>query len=287
MNYIERFCKLKSNLQKMCLRKVCDARNLARDIIDVERSDSDTCWRKLWDKPIYANLRVREADRIKEALKQILWEYDKVEIRHAWKLLGKDSSVFRIEKFGNGIARKSFRLEGTLAKRIGENTDPKIALHRLYYIQQAAGALRQRDRISDFPFSDLIDCAEERIEETVSKLMKEFGAGWGYVTVLHALTDMGLAVKPDVHLVRTMRHLGFCSGAPVDRVPTKHQACRTVLDVKRLQKELENEALGAVWWGEPYAKNDGDELRGMARRRRLRWLDKILMEISRCGLLPK
>ena len=206
----------------------------------------------------------------------------------AWGILGKDSSVFRIEKVGNGIARKSFRLEGALAEKIGEHTNPRIALHRLYYIQQAARVLRHRGRRSDYPFADLIDGAEEKIEETVSKLMGEFEAGWGHVTVLHALTDMGLAVKPDIHLVRTMRHLGFCSTVPVDRQPTKRQACRIVVDVGRLQRELESEkSLGADWWGEPYGKDDENQSSAMARRQRLRWLDKILMEISRCKLLPK
>ena len=286
MNYIEEFCRLKSDLLNWCPDSMANAQDLAGKLIELEKADADTCWNILWNKPLYAFQRVDVAERIVEALKEISSRDGEAGMGGAWKVWGEDATVLKIEKVGKGIAPNSFELTGALAEKFDNHPSPRISRHRLFYIQQAARVLRQRKRISDYPFANLNDCVHKNIEKTVTDLKKEFEVGWGHVTVLHALTDMGLAVKPDRHLVRTMQHLELFRLSKPQQFNV-NQPCNINLKVGCLQKKLEKESFGADWWGEPYGKNNECESSEMASRRRLRWLDKILMEISRCGLLSE
>lgn len=45
--------------------------------------------------------------------------------------------------------------------------------------------------------------------ELVNDLQAKFGWGWGPTTVLHMLTDFGLAVKTDRHVLRSLHELGI------------------------------------------------------------------------------
>tara|TARA_Y100000389_G_scaffold94211_1_gene90857 strand:- start:887 stop:1135 length:249 start_codon:yes stop_codon:yes gene_type:complete len=81
------------------------------------------------------------------------------------------------------------------------------------------------------------------------------------------MTDLGCGVKPDLHLCRTIHHLGICPEIPkgVEAPKTKqciliNKACLGFLS--ELQKRFPEEDY------------------------KLRSLDKVLMEISRIGNLP-
>ena len=80
--------------------------------------------------------------------------------------------------------------------------------------------------------------------------------GLGEITVLHALTDMGLAVKPDLHLTNTMRHFGLNPRDPLE-----------------------------------INAHVGDLLCALRRSgranipKKIRYVDKVLMEISRQGII--
>ena len=95
-----------------------------------------------------------------------------------------------------------------------------------------------------------------------------FGYFWGHVTALHAMTDLGCGVKPDLHVCRTIYHLGMCPEIPKGvKVPNKKQcisinfACIELLN--ELQKRFPSEG------------------------HRLRSLDYVLMRISKRKILPK
>lgn len=86
----------------------------------------------------------------------------------------------------------------------------------------------------------------------------ELGAGWGHITVLHFLTDLGLACKPDLHLVRTVRHLGMSLDLRNAKVPNLTDSIIINTRVRELLRLIDGEV----------------------RPARLRYLDKVLMDIS-------
>lgn len=231
------------------VRQHADA--LAGAVVDPREADAEQIWSVLWDKPLYANARVATADRWVAALRD--------DMTGAWRRWGADSRLFRIERVGPGIRRNAFSVEGAEARDLVSRR--RVALHRLRRIQGAAGALRARAAMSPRPFADL---AAADLEEIVPRLAAELGEGWGPITILHALTDMGLAVKPDLHLVRAVVALGLCAPPANGRAPSLSEA----LEINRAVHALLSQLDGTV---SPAG---------------LRRLDKLLMELSLRGALP-
>jgi hypothetical protein len=89
------------------------------------------------------------------------------------------------------------------------------------------------------------------------------GAAWGHITVLHFLTDLGLACKPDLHLVRTVRHLELEGGLRPDKNPSLRESIQINRAVRSLVEEVD----------------------GSFSPARLRYTDKMLMEISKRRLI--
>lgn len=225
-----------------------EARRLADNVLEPKKATRREIWERIWDKPLYANAKVEFADRWVEQLKPFMGD--------ALMNWGARDGDFCIEKIGPGTAKESYRLSGRLADDILSRTS--VARHRLFRIQGAARALRAMHEEAPFrPF------AQQPLHDVVSEVRAAFGEGWGAITVLHALTDFGLAVKPDLHLVRTCRAIGLLDHLVVSDVPNLKQS----LEINR-----QIVCLCETKFGEVSARN-------------LRYLDKLLMEISRCGLL--
>jgi hypothetical protein len=81
-------------------------------------------------------------------------------------------------------------------------------VHRLYAIQNAAGLLREFADRSDMP---VLTFWTEPLDTLVPDLRRKLGWGWGPITVLHMLTDFGVAGKPDLHVMRSLRQFGIWS----------------------------------------------------------------------------
>jgi hypothetical protein len=222
-----------------------DAEALATQVVDPATADADAVWRRAWDKPLFANTQVA----IGVAATAKLGRY----MPGAWRSWGVPGSAFVIEKVGKGISVEAFRAVGPLAQQIRKETG--IALHRLYAIQGAAAAMRLRAAASATPYLDLTTMD---VATTVRAVQREMGPGWGHITVLHFLTELGLTCKPDLHLVRTVRHLGMSLDLRDMKVPRFADA---VTINRRVQALAE-----AVY--------------GSAEPARLRYLDKVLMELS-------
>jgi hypothetical protein len=166
-------------------------------------------------------------------------------------LWGKDRNTFLIER-RDGAFIKS----GKLLEEISSKTNMHVS--RLFAIQNAAIALRKIE--ADPGFEAYFSGGLEKI---YNNIRRDFGYRWGPATIFHFLTDCGLVVKPDVHVVRTCRHLGIWDGLAV---PSSLKPASELSDrVKNLCKEK-------------YGSNKDNSLR---------YLDKILMEVSRQGLLPE
>lgn len=244
----ERFVILHRLLVERHPHSIAEAEALAASTVDVSSADADAIWRVLWDKPLFANARVDVAKRWTASLEP--------DMHGAWRTWGADT--FMIRQVRPGIRRDSFEIKGDVALDLVARHS--IALHRLYRIQGAAIALRARARASQCPLSDI---ADRSLADTLLTLQAEFGPGWGPITLLHALTDMGLAVKPDIHLVRTVRALGLARGISKRNVP----AYRETLRINELVRQFLTDTGGTM------------------TSHNLRYLDKVLMDVSRMKVL--
>ena len=232
---------------------LADAERMRDSVVDPRTAGAESCWAIMWNKPLYANMYVAIAERHEEALAP--------QMTGAWRFIGADPSRYLIRHQGKGNAATSFTLEGTLA--IGIRTDRKIALHRMFALQGAANLLRKLvdDAGAQAPFRALANLPLDRL---ISELRVELGRGWGPITVMHMLTDLGLAVKPDLHLVRAVHRLGLLTDIKENGVPSEKDAIRISTAVAKLADQF---------------------VGGSATPADLRYLDKVLMESSRQKLL--
>jgi len=229
---------------------ILEAKALAAATVDPLTATADAVWRVLWDKPLYANNRVQVADRLVGSIQ--------AEMPGAWRIWGADPATFVIRQSCPGIQRTNFDVLGYLATEFVARHS--IALHRLCRIQGAANALRARAARLSQPLADIVG---RSLSEIVPALQREFGTGWGPITVLHALTDLGMAVKPDIHLVRSVRFLNLTTGLADGKLPDALDTIRINADVRGLLKGI----------GRPDTPAE------------LRYVDKVLMELSRCKVL--
>lgn len=240
----QKFLDLESQLREQAPEQIQNAKDYAASITDPEASDADKCWRVIWDKPLFANARVSVAEQIVKEFEPLL--------SGAWITIGKPDSNFHLKKIGAHKKTADFELQGGLAERL----KTKTASYRLYAIQGGAVALRHRAEAGrTAPYSGLSKLPVRTIVETIRA---EMGLYWGHITVLHFLTDLGLACKPDIHLVRALERL-LGRAVKISKIPTLDEAVA-------INQEVRNLAV---------------ELYGDAAPNRIRYLDKVLMEISR------
>lgn len=221
---------------------------LGDTVVDASTASADECWNVLWDKPLWANTRVSTAAPKVEALREILGG--------AWREMAKPHGEFEIARIGPGFAIDAFTIVGEKANLI--RTKYKVAPHRLYAMVSAGKVLADRNGIR--PFEDLVG---KSLEDSVKQLQQELGFGWGPITILHFLTDLGLACKPDLHLVRTLRALGIAPDMVSGEVPSFDKAIAINEKVKELTMGV----------------------KGNQNPTSLREVDKALMEFSMNNLL--
>lgn len=248
---VDQFRLLEKTLADRFPQAKIEAEALAEIVVDPRTADADRIWPSIWNKPLFANTKVAIGENMVRRLEPFM--------KNAWRTWGGgEPEAFLIQKIGKGISTRSFEPRTAQAQDVRARTG--IAMHRLFAIQGAAKALRSRASRNDAPYAALINVDPGT---TVPMLQTEMGSGWGHITVLHFLTDLGLACKPDLHLMNTVRHLGMGGDLPSGKVPNLVQAIAVNRSVRVLLEKLD----GATSPG------------------RLRYMDKILMEISRCGLI--
>jgi hypothetical protein len=247
---ITRFRALEQILSERFPEARKEAEVLANGIADPRTADADAVWAKIWDKPLFANTKVKiGADMVQRLDPYML---------SAWQHWGTGGTACSIEKIGKGSGTSAFEAVNPQAREIRQKTG--IAMYRLFAIQGAAKALRIRAKKSQAPYADLIDLDPS---VTVPTVQREMGPGWGHITVLHFLTNLGLACKPDLHLVRTVRHLGMSLDLRDQKVPSLADAITINRRVRSLVEKLD----------------------GSLSPSRLRYVDKTLMDISSRGLI--
>ena len=244
------FLKLHDRLADLHPDAIAEAKALAATTVNPQTATADIIWRTIWDKPLFANARVDVAKRWVANIEE--------DMKGAWTVLGADPTVFRIRQVRPGMQRECFEVQGVLG--LDFVARHSVALHRMYRIQGAATALRHRAMRNTYPFADIVG---RPLADIIPILQNEFGSGWGVITILHALTDMGLAVKPDLHLVNSMRLLKLCTGISDRKVPDFKDALRI------------NEAVRLLLAALGHSDTPSE----------LRYIDKVLMDLSHRNLL--
>ncbi len=244
---VDRLNELEAQLAANAPEALEKARKLSSEILDPRFADRDEIWTRVWDKPLYANAQSGTGEMWGEKLKPYMDE--------ALLTWGKEGGDFCIEREGGHhiCANDSYKNNNGLPKKVREDTG--IAWYRLYYIQNAACGMRSFPEHR--PFAQF---ADKPLSKTVRTLRRTLGVGWGQVTTMHLLTDLGMAVKPDRHLVRTCKELGLIDDFDV---PSSGE-------LKVAQTDTLNDRVKEICrtkYGEYTSQN-------------LRYVDKLLMEIS-------
>lgn len=172
--------------------------------IDPREADAETAWNAIWPKPLYAYAKVPVADRWIREIRPFMSD--------AWRHWGSDPAAVLVEKTRPGRAAGSFDLTGDLLPALRKAS--QVSAGRLLAIQNAGLALRARASRGMTPVRDFWG---QPLEVLVPALKAEFGWGWGGTTIVHMLTDFGVAVKPDRHVLRSLRVLGIWK-SPSDQV---------------------------------------------------------------------
>ena len=159
----------------------------------------EVAWKHIWDKPLRTHVKTEEAQQWVNRMESYMLK--------AWEFWGTDPNRFCITRHGKDHGNECFALEGDLAADIQAL---HIAYSRLYAIQGAAKAMNDRvKKYGGHPVKDFAEIPSNRepMTQWVRGMEEEFGWGWGPATVHHMLMDFGMSVKPDLHLIRAMRHL--------------------------------------------------------------------------------
>lgn len=239
---------------------LAEAQRLSEEMSDALIADVEECWRQIWNKPLYANTRVAIGERYEQKLSSIM--------PGAWRFVGLDPERFLITHQGTGSSAENFTEFGSIIQQIRKVSG--VAAKRLYAIQGGAAFLRElvSENGESAPLSPYasgnFDEVLAKLHNVVGDFRKRLGRGWGHITVMHMLTDFGLSVKPDIHLVRAVRRLGLVEGLRDASIPNEREAMVIVTAIAHLVQ--------AVY---------GDE----ASFAKLRYTDKMLMDASRAGLL--
>ena len=250
MTICDQVRSIETQMRQDCPEMVAEAERIADVIIDPATADAEACWSILWDKPLYAYTRVEIADGYRQHLLPFV-------AGREWQQWSDPERPWLVL---NGPANRdaSFRFTPWAPDDL---KGLRIARGRLFAVQGAARALKRWADQSETPLAAMMD---RDPEELLQDLRSALGPHWGHITIMHFLTDAGLFCKPDRWLVRTVRHLGLCETVRADRgVPTRAEAILIDRAVKQIVRDLD----------------------GSLTPRRLRYIDKILMEAGKQGVI--
>ncbi|MET1755535.1 hypothetical protein ABVV53_08690 [Novosphingobium sp. RD2P27] len=249
------FRRIELRMQAECPDMVRDAEELAADIGKPERDGPSEVWRHMWNKPLFANTMVQIGLNWVAQLTPFV-EGD------LWRQWGDPTRPY-LTLNGPANRNDSFAYTDYAPPQLRELP---ITKKRLFAVQGAAQALARWSAQSAAPLIRFVPLDRH---DLVPTMMHELGRGWGHITTMHFLTDVGLSVKPDRWLVRTMVWANLGGNDLTDildtnrAVPSLPQAIAIDLAVKKLVIEVD----------------------GVLTPRRLRYFDKILMEASRQGIV--
>ena len=239
-------------------------------------------WKTFWNKPFYRGIKVAIADK---------W------IKSIENLLGNPNSDEGINFFSNIEAQfksnkkswnspENYEFSGKNASKIF-NLNPNFPKDRLYQVCKFAKRMqldsdRLVENIKKLYIEFCADCnsndANIHFQEVLSFFVEK---GWGCITILHGLTDLGYSVKPDIHFVRAHKFLSV----PTYSSELKDPTCRKALSIANYYVYNSILNLGDIKKIiQKVAPTDYEKLISQNRleeeRVFLRYLDKVIMDFS-------
>lgn len=231
-----------------------------------DKIDLSTVWRYGRDKPCWSNIRVAVGERIAQDINNKKFDDFKT-------IAGEDWNIVMLERGPRWKKNTNFELRGEAVQNFVKNL-PRGGLSsylwRLYAIRNLASALTRNNCIKTLVTQLAKKQGELNLDEWKqwsTKFANGVGMGWGFITVYHMLTDLGLTPKPDRWLTLSAVRMGLLE--PEVRSDSdiegkfEHQAVRVVIELSRLIQPT------------AYPQDP---------RSALREVDKVLMEWGRQGL---
>lgn len=232
----------------------------------------DSFWTYGRDKPCWSNIRVSVGERIASDL-------NRSKDFNSSNLIASDEwEIVMLARGPKWKSNPNFNVVGDSAKKfLLSLSRGGLASYkwRLYAIRQYALSLGNEDGVLPMVRS-IIERPHSLTSENIYTWSKRFaekaGAGWGATTVNHLLTDLGLSVKPDLHLRRSAVRLGLLQNVPSNLPVEEIDKNSAKLD-QMVVPAVINMALKVTPTASPTSTNA------------IREVDKVLMEWSRKGFL--
>lgn len=268
---IERYNLLREEVQARSQTQWMEAVELCRAV--PTEIDVAVVWKHGRDKPCWSNIKVEIGRRIASDL-------TRSQDFESHELIASDAWDIKMhERSWRWKSNSNFEVRGASARRFLEGLQRgglASFLWRLYAIRQLALSLCRED--GTLGMVNALAAAGYRLPASdvhpwAKKFSKLAGMGWGATTADHMLTDLGLSVKPDIHLRRSAVRMGlFAPDVPSDLTDEEIEQIATVLDPRIVRAIVD---LSAHVPPTAYS----------TARSALREMDKVLMEWSRQNLL--
>ena len=235
-------------------------------------------WQMGKDKPCWSNIQVPTGERIVSDLQRSTDFQSSATIASASWLMVRNPQL--------GRSSSAFTLEGDSVRAFIAGLQPgglKSYVWRLYAIRELAKGLESNANpkltalIQELITKQSFTGSE--IERWTKNFAKHVGYGWGYITVNHMLTDLGVSIKPDVWVRRSAVRLGLIEGVPSDSAFEHIDALPEKVDF-----QIINIALDAAGLIEPLVAVQTSDPK-LKKRLALREIDLCLMRWGKLGLL--
>ena len=268
---IERYNLVRDEVQAHAPTQWIEVGSLCRDVptaIDVA-----AVWAHGRDKPCWSHIKVEAGRRIASDLTLTPdFESHQVIASDAW-------DIKMIARGRDWKSNSNFDVRGASAQTFVTRLQRGgLASYRwrLFAIRELALSLCRED--GALGMVNVLGAAGHRlpardIHPWAKRFAKVAGMGWGATTVDHMLTDLGLSVKPDIHLRRSAVRMGLFSPDVPSNLPDQ--------EIEGLTSALDPRAVEAIVELSEHIAPTAYPAAGSA----LREIDKVLMEWSRQGLL--
>lgn len=268
---IERYQLVRDEVRARAPTQWIEVASLCRDLPTV--IDVAAVWKHGRDKPCWSNIKVEVGRRIASDLTltpdfeshQVIasdaWEIKMLARGRDWKsnsnfdVRGASAQTFLSRLQQGGLASYRWRLFAIRELALSLCRDDG-ALRMVNALGAAGRRLPARD-----------------IHPWAKRFAKLAGMGWGATTVDHMLTDLGLSIKPDIHLRRSAVRMGLFSPDIPSNLPVE--------EIEELASALDPRAVEVIVDLSGHITPTAHPEAGSA----LREMDKVLMEWSRQGLI--
>lgn len=233
----------------------------------------DSFWQFGRDKPCWSNIHEVTGGRLAADL-EASPDFD-----HPEKIASPDWEI-RMRSTGHTWKKNgNFELVGPAVRAFVSGLPTKSSLRnylwRLFAIREFAKSLTTKPALIDMInvlINSRFDFGPDGIYKWACRFAQLAGRGWGPTTVMHMLTDLGFAIKPDVHVRYSAVRIGLLTPEYATDFSEDY--------IKNNKETLDPLVVRAIMVMAPHVDPVADPQAAFA----LREIDKVMMEWSKQGL---